>query len=209
MKNIIGLITVLALSWVTWNIWFPPETIDEQASVRAWLPERPDMGATEQEKWRVFTRRIVWHKAVEAFQSRLQDKNIEAIVLERKESVMLHVFDDPRYFKSSDEAEKAKKEWAIEEVDILRYKDGTYFLGLGRFYITAYAEQRQERLQKMGRKYRYEKRAKIIPTYRFVFPALPEAEAEILWKSIQEMGAVDPVMMSENEFNAMFVGNVQ
>ncbi|MDX8388090.1 MAG: hypothetical protein R8M46_06105 [Ghiorsea sp.] len=207
MKKIIGLLTVIAMSWVTWNVWFPPETITEQADVRAWLPERPDMGASEQEKWRVFTRRMVWDQAVEGFKKRLAEKNIEAIVLKRKESVMLHVFDDPRVFKSLKNAEKAKKDWGIKEVDVLKRGDGTYLVGLGRFYLTAYAEQREDRLQKTGKKFVYKQRTKVIPTYRFIFPALPEKEAEMLWKNIQDMGAVDPVMMSENEFNAMFVGS--
>ena len=209
MKNIIGIIAVLGLSWLTWTLWFPSETITHQADVRSWLPDRPDMGAKEKERWRVFTRRMVWDKAVESFQGRLKERNIEALLLERKESVLLHVFDDPREFPSRTEAQKAKVDWDIEEVDIIRKDNGMYMLGLGRFYIIAYAEQRQERLKKTGHRYVYEQQKKEIPTYRFIFPPLPEAEAELLWKSIQELGAVDPVMMSENEFNAMFVGNIQ
>jgi len=209
VKNILGFIAVLGMSWIAWNIWFPPATISEQADVRAWLPDRPNMGGKEEEKWRVFTRRMVWDKAVESFQERLKEKGIEAILLERKESVLLHVFDDPREFPSSTEAQKAQEAWGIEEVDMIRKENGMYMLGLGRFYLTAYAEQRQERLKKTGNKYVYEQQKKEIPTYRFIFPPLPEKEAEMLWKSIQEMGAVDPVMMSENEFNATFVGNIQ
>ncbi len=209
MKNILGFLTAIGLSWVAWQAWFPPATISEQADVRAWLPPRPDLGVGEQEKWRVFTRRMVWKKAVDAFHERLKDKNIEAIVLERNEEVMLHVFDDPRRFTSRKDAVKAEKDWKIKEVDILQREDGSFMLGLGRFYLPAYAEQRQDTLKKTGKAYVYEKHTKVIPTYRFIFPALPEQEAEMLWKSIQEMGAVDPVMMSENEFNAMFVGNIQ
>lgn len=209
MKNIIGLIVVLGLAWGTWNTWFPPETISEQADVQAWLPDRPNLGAAEKEKWRVFSRRMVWDQAVKDFQGRLQEKNIETIVLERKEDVSLHVFDDPRQFSSHTNAQKAKEAWKLDEVDIIRLKNGMYMLGLGRFYIAAYAEQRQENLKKTGNKYTYKQQSKNIPTYRFIFPPLPEKEAEVLWKSIQEMGAVDPVMMSENEFNAMFVGNIQ
>ncbi len=209
MKNILGFIAALGLSWLAWQAWFPPETISEQTDVRAWLPERPGMGGQEQENWRVLTRRMVWLKAVESFQDRLKEKGIEAILLKRKESVMLHVFDDPRLFTSLSKAKKAQKAWGISDVDTLKDKNGNYILGLGRFYIPAYAEQRQERLDKTGKKYVYKKHTKVIPTYRFIFPALPEKEAEMLWKSIQEMGAVDPVMMTDNEFNAMFVGNIQ
>lgn len=209
MKNMLALLAIIGLAWVTWNVWFPSPTINTQSDVRAWLPQRPDMGTAEQENWRVFTRRMVWDKAVTSFQERLKEKNIEAVVLERKESVMLHVFDDPRIFKTSQEAEKEKKEWNIDGVDILKRDDGTYMLGLARFYIADYAEKHQEILRKSGKQYTYKQQTKVIPTYRFIFPALPEVEAETLWRSIQEMGAVDPVMMSENEFNALFVGNVQ
>ena len=209
MKNIIGLLIASALSWAAWQAWFPTDTISKQADVRAWLPERPLLAGQEAEKWRVFTRRMVWKKGVDTFQERLKEKNIEAILLERKESVQLHVFDDPRTFKNIDLAKKAEKEWKIEEVDVIKNDNGTYTLGLGRFYLPAYAEQRQERLDKTGKEYVYKQHKKTIPTYRFIFPALPEKEAEILWRSIQEFGAVDPVMMSENEFNAMFVGNIQ
>jgi len=208
VKNILGFIAVLVMAWLTWNIWFPDATIKEQVDVRAWLPEKPDVAGVQKEKWRVMTRRMVWDKAVDAFQARLQEKGLKAIVLKRKEAVSLHVFDDPRRFISRTKAEQAKKAWAIGDVDVLRQADGSYMLGLGRFFIAAYAEQRQEKLKLLGKPYAYEQRTKKIPTYRFIFSALEESEAELLWKSIQEMGAVDPVMMGESEFNATFVGNV-
>ncbi|MDQ7001410.1 MAG: hypothetical protein Q9N02_01815 [Ghiorsea sp.] len=206
MKNILGFMMVVGLAWLTWQAWFPPATISQQADVKAWLAERPDLGVQEDEKWRVFTRRMVWSQAVDTFRKRLKEKNIEALVLERKEEVMLHVFDDPRSFTSFTQAANAKKEWHIEEVDILKRANGQFYLGLGRFYLTAYAERREKALNKTKKAYNYKQRRKVIPTYRFIFPPLPEKEAEILWNTIQEMGAVDPVMMTENEFNATFVG---
>lgn len=206
MKNILGFMMVVGLAWLTWQAWFPPVTISQQADVKAWLAERPDLGVQEDEKWRVFTRRMVWGQAVDTFRDRLKEKNIQALVLERKEEVMLHVFDDPRSFTSFTQAANAKKEWHIEEVDILKRENGQFYLGLGRFYLTAYAEKREKALNKTKKAYNYEQRRKVIPTYRFIFPPLPEKEAEILWNTIQEMGAVDPVMMTENEFNATFVG---
>jgi len=208
MKNLLGLIITILMTWLAWNAWFPAPTISEQADVKAWLPERPDMGVKEAENWRVFTRRMVWGKAVDSFRERLKEKNIEALVLERKEDVMLHVFDDPRSFKTHQEAEKALKEWDINEVDILKREDGAFMLGLGRFYIAAYAEQREKSLNKTRKAYNYHQQNKTIPTYRFVFPPLPEKEAEILWRRIQEMGAVDPVMMTDDEFNATFIGSM-
>ncbi|MDX8382852.1 MAG: hypothetical protein R8M45_02145 [Ghiorsea sp.] len=208
MKNIIGLALVLSLSWLTWNIWFPTETINTQVDVRAWLPERPEIEGVKQEKWRVLTRRMVWKKAVETFQDRLDEIQIEALVLKRKELVSLHVFDDPRQFDTYKKAAKEQQAWGIGDVDVLKNKDGSYMLGLGRFFLPAYAQQRQEKLEKLGKPYLYKQRTKLIPTYRFIFPALAESEAELLWKSVQKMGAVDPMMMSESEFNATFVGNV-
>ncbi len=208
LKNIAGAIAVLGMCWLTWQIWFPEETIIEQVDVRAWLPERPATAGIKEEKWRVLTRRMVWDKAVAEFQSRLHEKNLEAIVFKRKESVSLHVFDDPRRFVSRGQAKAAQQAWGIDDVDILRQEDGRYMLGLGRFFIAKYAENRQNRLTKTGQQYTYEKRIKKIPTYRFIFPALPESEAELLWQNVQDMGAVDPMMMSEGEFNATFVGSV-
>jgi len=95
-----------------------------------------------------------------------------------------------------------------EYADILRRADGKYMLGLGRFYLPEYAQLRQETLKTLKKPYKYTQDTKIIPTYRFIFPALSESEAEVLWKNIQDMGAINPVMMTENEFNAMFVGGM-
>jgi hypothetical protein len=208
LKNIIGLTIVLGLSWTAWNTWFPSNIANQQNDVRAWLPERPNLSNHEQDKWRVFTKRMVWDKAVETLETVFEENNMQPILLNRKEAVQLHVFDDPRSFVSNTEAQAALKEWDIEDVDILRKSDGKYMLGLGRFFLPAYAEQRQTALRKLNKPFVYNKQTKIIPTYRFIFPALPESEAEILWKNIQQMGAIDPVMMTENEFNAMFVGSM-
>jgi len=207
-KKMISLSAVFALCWLTWNIWLPSSTITEQADVRAWLPERPDMDMQKQAMWRVFTKRMVWDKAVTTFQERLEESGIETVILKRNESVMLHVFDDPRHFNSRDEAVKAQKTWDIEEVDLLKRQDGSYMLGLGRFYIAEYAQKRQQELDENGGKYTYNKQTKVIPTYRFVFPSLPEPEAQRLWERIQKAGAVEPIMMPTNEFNAMFVGGM-
>ncbi|MDQ6990057.1 MAG: hypothetical protein Q9M19_09260 [Mariprofundaceae bacterium] len=208
LKQVLGIVAVIMMAWLTWQVWLPEDTLTEQVDVRAWLPERPDSATMKQEKWRVLTRRMVWDKAVEEFQSRLQEKSLEAIVLKRKEAVSLHVFDDPRRFAAKSQAQKAKHTWEITDVDILKQDDGQYMLGLGRFFIAQYAKERQVVLDKTMQPYTYEKHTKTIPTYRFIFPALPESEAEILWKTVQDMGAVDPVMMPESEFNARFVGNV-
>jgi len=75
LKNIVGFIIVLGLSWAAWNAWFPPQIIDKQQDVRAWIPERPHLGALENEKWRVFTKRMVWKKAVEDLQAKFKENN--------------------------------------------------------------------------------------------------------------------------------------
>ena len=208
LKNILGLTLVFVLAWAAWNAWFPPKIIHEQQGVRAWIPERPHLGALEDERWRVFTKRMVWKKAVDELQAKFKEHNMNPIILERKEAVQLHVFDDPRSFVSRTEAEVALQEWNIDSIDILRRSDGKYMLGLGRFYLPEYAKLRQEALQTLKKPFKYFQDTKIIPTYRFIFPALSEHEAEVLWKNIQDMGAINPVMMTENEFNAMFVGGM-
>ena len=208
LKNIIGFVSVLGLSWLAWKAWFPPEIVNKQADVRAFIPERPNLGNLEHEKWRVFTKRMVWKKAVDELQAKFEENNMKPIILERREAVQLHVFDDPRTFVSHDEAAKAVKEWHIDSVDILRRNDGKYMLGLGRFFLPEYAQKRQEALQTLKKPFKYAQDTKIIPTYRFIFPALSEKEAEVLWKNIQDMGAINPVMMTENEFNSLFVGGM-
>ncbi len=208
LKNIIGILSVLVLSWLAWAAWFPPEFTHEQSDVRVFIPERPNLGSLEHEKWRVFTKRMVWKKAVDELQAKFKEHNMDPIILERREAVQLHVFDDPRTFVSNAEAQAALKEWKIDSVDILRRKDGKYMLGLGRFFLPEYAKLRQEALQALKKPFKYSQETKIIPTYRFIFPALSEKEAEVLWKNIQDMGAINPVMMTENEFNALFVGGM-
>ncbi len=199
---------MLGLAWLAWNIWFPAKVVPQQIDVKVWLAERPSLGNLEQERWRVFTKRMVWDQAVEQLKTLFKEHHMEPMILSRKEAVQLHVFDDPRTFVSYTDAQAALKEWNVESADILRKSDGQYMLGLGRFYLNEYAEQRHHELKKLGKEFVYSQETKIIPTYRFIFPALPEAEAEILWKNIQAMGAIDPVMMTENEFNAMFVGSM-
>ncbi len=208
LKNIIGALSVLVLGWLAWTAWFPPEFAHEQSDVRVFIPERPNLGSLEHEKWRVFTKRMVWKKAVDELQAKFKEHNMDPIILERREAVQLHVFDDPRTFVSNAEAQAALKEWKIDSVDILRRKDGKYMLGLGRFFLPEYAKLRQEALQALKKPFKYSQETKIIPTYRFIFPALSEKEAEVLWKNIQDMGAINPVMMTENEFNALFVGGM-
>ncbi len=208
LKNIIGILSVLALSWLAWKAWFPPEFAHEQKDVRVFIPERPNLGSLEEEKWRVFTKRMVWKKAVDELQAKFREHNMNPILLERREAVQLHVFDDPRTFVSHEEAQAALQAWNIDGVDILRRKDGKYMLGLGRFYLPEYAKLRQEALRALKKPFKYSQETKIIPTYRFIFPALSEKEAETLWKNIQDMGAINPVMMTENEFNALFVGEM-
>jgi len=208
LKNLLGLTIVVSLSWLAWHIWFPGELRTEQADVSTYLPKRPNLGNLEHEKWRVFTKRMVWKKAVDDLQAKFKEHNMDPIILSRKEAVELHVFDDPRSFVSNADAQAAKKTWNIDNVDILRRSDGKYMLGLGRFYLPEYAQKRQASLQALKKPFKYSKETKFIPTYRFIFPALSESEAEVLWKNIQDIGAINPVMMRENEFNAMFVGGM-
>ncbi len=208
LKNIISLTVMVGLGWMAWQVWFPGEIKVAQDDVQVWLPERPNLGNLENERWRVFTKRMVWKKAVEDLQAKFKEHNMNPIILNRKEAVQLHVFDDPRTFVSNAEAQAALKEWKIDSVDILRRSDGKYMLGLGRFFLPEYAKLRQEALQALKKPFKYSQETKIIPTYRFIFPALSEKEAEVLWKNIQDMGAINPVMMTENEFNALFVGGM-
>jgi len=155
--------------------------------------------------WRVVTRRMVWKKAVEAMDKRLEETSLRVIPIGRKEEVELYAFDDVRAFTRRKDAARAKKVWEKRGFEASIIKPNEYFgVALGRLYLAAYAKQLQRRLRKSGMKYRYERRMVNIPTWRFTFPAASHAEAEKLWQRIQALGVAEPSLMPENQFQAMY-----
>jgi len=158
--------------------------------------------------WRVVTRRMVWKKAAEAMYKRLKETGLRVTSVARKEKIELHAFDDARTFAQRKNATQARKEWEKRgfEADVIN-QDDHFGVGLGRFFLAAYARQMQEKLKKTGMKYSYERRIVNIPTWRFTFPAATHTDAEKLWQRIQALGIADPLLMPEKQFRVLFGNN--
>ncbi|MDQ6973864.1 MAG: hypothetical protein Q9M10_03185, partial [Mariprofundaceae bacterium] len=108
------------------------------------------------------------------------------------------------------EAYLAKTKWekAHVDADVLDTSSAkntpVYRVELGRYYLSAYAKEAQQQLDKAGMPYRYQKRQVMIPSYRFAFPTMFKSEAEILWRQLQNMGIADPVMMQAVKFDELY-----
>lgn len=158
-------------------------------------------------KWRVVTRKLVWKQAANAMQDRLKRAGLKPIAIVRREPVEMHAFDDARTYKTRGQARKAVRKWQKLKVEanIIR-RDAGFGIGLGRFYLPAYAERMRQRLEKAGKAFTYEKRKVEIPIYRFTFAAVPRDKAQALWQKVQDLGVADPVLMNERQFLSTFSG---
>jgi len=201
-KNITAYALLVLLTWLAWTSWQPPEIISATQKIRASVPKPVDAAPT---LWRVVTRRMVWKKAAEAMNQRLEETGVRVIPIGRKEEIELHAFDDARTFAKRKNAAHAKKTWEKRgfEASIIK-PDDRFGVALGRLYMTAYAKQLQNRLRKSGMKYRYDRRMVSIPTWRFTFPAASHAEAEKLWQQIQSLGVAEPSLMPEKQFQTLY-----
>lgn len=204
---------LLLLGGLAWIAWQPPQLPVPSGKVVGSLPAPPaaDSGSgppaiTSQAQWRVITRRIVWKQAVRTLRQRLRENGLTPIILHRREPVALHAFDDGRIFPDYQSAVKAKEQWKKRgiEADVVKTSvevgKNIYLVSLGRFYLTEYAEQMQNRLRRIGKPYRYERRNVEIPAWRFTFPPMSKPEAERLWKRLQDLGVATPSLMPEEEF---------
>ncbi len=202
MKQLSAMVAVLIAGWLAWQAWHPPTPTTVAPSVKSSIPENRYAGP---EMWRIVTKRMVWKKAIASMRDRLYKEGFETRLIVRREPIELHAFDDHRIFKDKESAEIAKIEWRQKkiEAEVLKQKSG-YTVGLGRFYLTSYAEQMQERLKRIGKPYRYERRTVTIPAYRFVFNPMEKAEATKSWERLQNLGIADPVMMRESEYQKMY-----
>jgi len=194
-------------SGLTWQAWNPPNlpTQPKQSYLAV-----PDMPIAEAVLWRVISRRMVWKQAVDDMEKRLLKEGFEPEIIQRREPVELHTFDDPRTFKTRSEAEKVKARWEKLgiDADLLRHQDeggkSDFKVGLGRFYISEYAETMQENIKKTLQAYNYERRTVRIPSYRFAFPAMSKSQAENLWKRLQNTGVTDPVIIQKSKFDKLY-----
>jgi len=207
MKRLFMLIFITATISLTWLAWNPP--IVQNHLTRIHMPI-PDIQSLDAGPWRVMTRRMISKQAVDGMKARLLDAGFHPELIQKREPVELHAFDDPRIFKKQSEAGKVKAKWRAlgVEADVLHHltKDDekVFKVGLGRFYMSEYAESMQEQLKRSKQPYNYERRTVSIPSYHFIFPAMTKGEAEILWKRLQNMGIADPVIMQQNEFERLY-----
>lgn len=200
----LGLAILTGLAWLSWT---PPHPPPDQSSVHETLLNTPSTQG-KPALWRVVTRRLVWGQAAKAMQQRLQQAGFSPILLQRREPVEMHAFDDATLYQDYPSAAKAAAVWRKSGFDanVINTTTG-YLVGLGRFFITSYAEQMQQRLQRSGRHYRYQRRMVDIPTFRFTFPPADHAKASQLWQQVQNLGIAEPTLMPESRFEQMFGDN--
>jgi len=195
-------LAILVSAWLAWTAWQPPQPIPPATAVRASIPANKYAGP---ELWRIVTKRMVWKKAIASMRDRLYKEGFETHLIVKREPIALHAFDDPRVFKRQEDAEKVKAEWRKKkiEAEVLK-REVTYIVGLGRFFLTSYAEQMQARLKRIGKPYHYEQRTVIIPAYRFVFNPMEKKAATKAWQRLQNLGIAEPVMMRESEYQQTY-----
>ena len=202
MKHLPVAVAMIIAAWLAWQAWQPPVAPPAQLSVKGSLPQKIGAGP---EMWRIVTKRMVWKEAIASLRDRLYREGFETQLIVKKEPIELHAFDDPGIFKTQAAAEKVKTVWRKRKIDaeVLK-REITYIVGLGRFFLTSYAEQMQERLKRIGKPYRYERRTVIIPAYRFVFNPMEKDKATKSWQKLQNLGIAEPVMMRESEFQKLY-----
>ncbi|MDQ6995770.1 MAG: hypothetical protein Q9M18_09270 [Mariprofundaceae bacterium] len=207
MGKLWGMLVVAMASILAWWAWHPPLVTTDIQVVNFSIPNVAPLDAG---KWRVVTRRMVWKKAVESMRTQLLTLDVPFTLIRKKEPIELHAFDDARLFSTKREANLAKAKWEKLHIDASVFdtsgdnQSPVYRVELGRYYLSAYAKDTQQQLDKAGMPYRYQKRQVMIPSYRFAFPVMFKSEAEILWRQLQNMGIADPVMMQAVKFNELY-----
>jgi len=207
MKRLLIWLAISASMAFTWLAWNPPSLQNRLTRIHIPIPETVSLNSGP---WRVVTRRMISKQAVHGMQTRLLEAGLHPSIVQKREPVELHAFDDPNIFIKQSEAEKVKAKWRAMGVDadVLHHltKDDkkAFKVGLGRFYMSEYAEAMQEQLKKSKQPYNYERRMVNIPSYHFIFPAMTKGEAEILWKRLQNIGLADPVIIQQSEFERLY-----
>jgi len=207
MHKFFSALLVILMAAGAWQAWHPPTVVSQVQPLAFSIPNIAPLDAG---LWRVVTRRMVWKKAVNGMQRQLNTLDYPLTLIRKKEPIELHAFDDVRLFSTKKEAYVAKAWWKKKNVDadVLDTSEAgdapIYRVELGRYYLSAYAQDAQEQLKAAGKPYRYQKRQVMIPSYRFAFPAMTKSEAEILWRRLQNMGVADPVMMQASKFDSLY-----
>lgn len=209
MRKTFSLVWILGVLVLTWQAWNPPISSFQAQGIRFSIP---NIAPLDSGQWRVVTRRMVWKKAVDGMRNQLDGLGYTLILIHKKEPIELHAFDDIRLFSSKKAAYAAKTWWENKHIDaeVLDTSGSeqppVYRVELGRYYLSAYAKDAQKELNQAGKPYRYQKRQVMIPSYRFAFSAMVKSEAVILWRRLQNMGIVNPVMMQASKFDTLYKG---
>ncbi len=204
----------IALAISAWFFWQAPQPASNQPPVKVMLPANINMIADSAEEntpqlWRLITRRVISKAGLVALTDRLNQLQLESIIIQNREEVTMHAFDDAVLFKSREKAKVAAKTWQSHniETNVIDADNGIFLLSLGRFYQAAYATAMQQRLKAIKRKFRYQNRTIPIPTWRFTFPPADRSSSEKLWRELNQTGVVMPILMSEESFQAQY-GNI-
>jgi len=209
----------IALAGLAWLAWQSPLPAPAPTSTQTSLP--PDTHKTNtakhqqteqpQELWRVITHRVISKEGIAALKKRLLAMHLQPVSIQSMEDATMHAFDDAALFKNSRQANTIAKLWQQHDIEtnVIKADKGVYLLGLGRLYQVKYAEDMQKKLDRVGRKYRYQQRIIPIPVRRFTFPPSTRKTADELWKKLSVTGVMMPVLMSEKQFRKTYGSSIQ
>jgi len=205
MRFIIISLLIAVAAFAAWASWQPPQPPPPSKLVRGSF----EAAEADRGRWMVLTRPIVWKKAADSLKLRLQEEGFGPIVIQRREKVSLHAFDDERVFSRRGDTAGAIEEWRKLKVDttITAVNDG-FGISLGRFFMPEYAKRMEKTLNDSGKPYQYARRQMEIDVFRFTFPPASQQEAETLWRQVQATGLADPVLMTETRLKFMFNGKL-
>jgi len=219
------LLLLTGLAGIAWLAWQPPLPALQPPIVRASLPAMPvadnsaDALSGPEDKarqataplWRVVTHRVTTPEGIHALAKRLEAMHTHPISIHTTEEMTMHAFDDAQLFKTRRQASDVARFWQQHDIEtnIIRAAKGVYLLGLGRYFQAKYAEAWQRQLNRVGRKYRYQRRRVPVPVVRFTFPAGDRQQSERLWKRLNATGVVMPVLISESQFDKLYGDKMQ
>jgi len=212
-------IALAGLAWLAWQSPLPASApLSVQKNLPAYSPDTNRVASIKaqetvqtQELWRVITHRVISKEGIAALKKRLLAMRLQPVSIQNMEDAIMHAFDDAVLFKSSKQAHTMARLWQQYgiETNVIKADKGIYLLGLGRLYQARYAEDMQKKLDRVGRKYRYQQRIVPIPVRRFTFAPSTRKVAEKLWKKLNVTGVMMPVIMSETQFNKTYGNSLQ
>jgi len=212
MRRLILIACIVAVGALLWLSWQKPLRTTPALTLQHALPDeqRTSKADPARQRWRVLTHRVLSKEGIAALKKRLEAMGLHPVAIRSMEDVTMHAFDDAVIFKTSRKAHRAEKIWRKHKIEthLIRVEKGIYLLSLGRLYQVRYAELLEKDLDRVGRKYRYQKRLVPIPVVRFTFAPSDKPEAEQLWKRLNDAGVMMPSLMPENRFNERYGNDI-